>query len=201
MGWPKRSTKVKTVKGEPPWYEDDGHKQNLITMGYLPDIKETVLEVVTREVWQARPPVEEKFLKRRAANVFYTLTYTPLCKRLLHCCRDMRKMQNKAIDEDKDVDIAANFLIGYDGRVYEGRGWGVAPRLPKPYTKKATTSILISFIAPSDSECDLPMYDAKFDLVEWGEHFKYINPNYMIFEPRNDYVNEGNEFFKEYYGL
>ncbi|CAM5172805.1 unnamed protein product, partial [Eretmochelys imbricata] len=61
-----------------------------------------------------RTPVRYVVLHQRAGN----RCFTPAS-----CSRLVRRIQNYHTFKKGWSDIAYNFLIGEDGRVYEGRGW------------------------------------------------------------------------------
>ena len=47
------------------------------------------------------------------------------CFDLDSCIAEVRFIQNLHMDKNDWDDIGYSFLIGVDGRVYEGRGWNV----------------------------------------------------------------------------
>ncbi|XP_053624266.1 peptidoglycan recognition protein-like isoform X2 [Plodia interpunctella] len=81
---------------------------------------------ITREMWLARP----------YNYTYFTYGYEPLklvivqhtvggdCYTFTNCAAELRTLQNYFIDY-KGYDIPYNFLVGNDGRIYEGRGWSV----------------------------------------------------------------------------
>lgn len=48
----------------------------------------------------------------------------PACNSESQCKRIVQQIQNDHIDNRHFNDIGYNFLIGGDGSVFEGRGWG-----------------------------------------------------------------------------
>ncbi|XP_054265147.1 peptidoglycan-recognition protein 1-like [Macrosteles quadrilineatus] len=88
-----------------------------------------VVNIVTRESWGAVEPLSEDFVQGPPLSKV-VLFYTGMepCFTKEECCVVMRKMQKIYMEEWHLSDIPWNFLIGCDGRVYEGRGWGIHPK-------------------------------------------------------------------------
>ncbi|GFS90433.1 peptidoglycan-recognition protein 1 [Trichonephila clavipes] len=81
------------------------------------------VEIVSREEWRARPPVRFRAMKLPLNHVIIQHTATTFCKTKPQCIRDIQFIQDYHLDYKGWGDIAYNFLIGGDGRVYEGVGW------------------------------------------------------------------------------
>ncbi|CAL8105796.1 unnamed protein product [Calicophoron daubneyi] len=80
--------------------------------------------VVSRSEWGARSPVEETLMFDPKPYAIIHHTATSTCSGN-HCKAVVRAIQNFHMDTRGWWDIGYNFLIGADGVVYEGRGWGV----------------------------------------------------------------------------
>jgi N-acetylmuramoyl-L-alanine amidase len=82
--------------------------------------------IISRSEWDARSP---KSVKNLAQNLppFVVVHHTDgqPCSSLSSCKSLVKSIQNYHMDIKGWHDIAYNFLIGGDGNVYEGRGWGI----------------------------------------------------------------------------
>jgi N-acetylmuramoyl-L-alanine amidase len=80
---------------------------------------------VTRAEWGAREPSEPMDnMTTPVHHVFIHHTAAPdQCHDNITCTRDLHSIQNFHIDSRKWGDIGYNFVLGGDGRIYEGRGW------------------------------------------------------------------------------
>ncbi|GFR04964.1 peptidoglycan recognition protein 1, partial [Trichonephila clavata] len=81
------------------------------------------VEIVSRKEWRARPPVRFRTMKLPLNHVIIQHTATTFCKTKPQCMRDIQFIQDYHLDYKGWGDIGYNFLIGGDGRVYEGVGW------------------------------------------------------------------------------
>ncbi|XP_058061157.1 peptidoglycan-recognition protein LE-like isoform X6 [Anopheles bellator] len=102
------------------------------------------LRLVTRTEWLAQPPREVLTdLKLPVNNVIIAHTATEGCTTQLACIANVKYIQTLHMDSNKFSDIGYNFLIGGDGKVYEGRGWNKVGAHLKDYN---TISEGIAFI-------------------------------------------------------
>ncbi|XP_074874013.1 peptidoglycan recognition protein 3-like [Carettochelys insculpta] len=79
--------------------------------------------IVTRAQWQARSPTGRTSLSTPVPYVIIHHTAGSSCTSQASCSQVVRGIQNYHMDSQGWSDISYNFLIGEDGRVYEGRGW------------------------------------------------------------------------------
>ncbi|XP_059609420.1 peptidoglycan-recognition protein 2-like isoform X2 [Phlebotomus argentipes] len=109
--------------------------------------------VVERSEWNASEATEVTFLQHPVKVAIICHTVTPACTSLDACKRRVKSIQRYHQREKHWGDIAYNFLIGNDGRVYEGIGWDYVGRHTKNFND---ISIGIAFIgdftAPSSNE-------------------------------------------------
>jgi len=79
--------------------------------------------IVTRAQCNLRAPSgNAALLPSPVPTVIIHHTVTPACTTQADCCARMRAMQNFHMNTNGWLDIGYNFLIGEDGRAYEGRG-------------------------------------------------------------------------------
>ncbi|XP_035204462.1 peptidoglycan-recognition protein SC2-like [Stegodyphus dumicola] len=100
-------------------------------------------EIVTRAAWGARPPKSRQIMRTPVEHVFIHHTDGAICDNKDTCSRVMRQTQNFHMDTRKWADIGYSFLVGGDGRIYEGRGWNGVGAHTYNYNSK---SIGISFM-------------------------------------------------------
>ena len=80
--------------------------------------------IVTRAQCQLRAPSgNAATLQRPVPSAILHHTVTPFCSTQADCCARVRSMQNHHMNNNGWLDIGYNFLVGEDGRAYEGRGW------------------------------------------------------------------------------
>uniref|UniRef100_A0A8C8SM59 Ig-like domain-containing protein n=1 Tax=Pelusios castaneus TaxID=367368 RepID=A0A8C8SM59_9SAUR len=79
--------------------------------------------IVSRSQWGARPPRSRVQLRTPVPFVIIHHTAGNRCTSLASCRQQVKGIQNYHMDNQRWSDIGYNFLIGEDGRVYEGRGW------------------------------------------------------------------------------
>ncbi|XP_038622785.1 peptidoglycan recognition protein 1 [Tachyglossus aculeatus] len=81
-------------------------------------------EIVSRAQWRAARPRCQKPLRTPVDTAIIHHTAGPACSSSASCQRIVKAIQNfHQGPQRKWCDIGYNFLIGEDGRVYEGRGW------------------------------------------------------------------------------
>uniref|UniRef100_A0A1Y1JTP6 Peptidoglycan recognition protein family domain-containing protein n=1 Tax=Photinus pyralis TaxID=7054 RepID=A0A1Y1JTP6_PHOPY len=157
------------------------------------------LNVVKRENWCMRDPIEShEYLKEPAKFVVILDTQT-LCS----FTREgnvmlAQQLQDIHIDEKRWNDIAYNFLIGCDSRVYEGRGWGTIGAHTGGYNSKA---VGIAFIGTFDNNLPTPsVLDQGKSLIKYGVDIGVIDQDYKLYAHRQirpQSVYPGEQLFKE----
>lgn len=102
------------------------------------------VKIVSRKGWGARPPRLQVAMKTpRATHVFIHHTTGPQCNDKTSCSRLIRSHQKHHMDANRWPDIGYNFLVGGDGRIYEGRGFGREGAHTRGYNH---VGIAISFV-------------------------------------------------------
>ncbi|XP_066991532.2 peptidoglycan-recognition protein 2 isoform X2 [Anabrus simplex] len=112
-------------------------------------------QLVNRTAWGARPPHNDTqpLTTKPAIRVVIIHTVTAQCLSLESCCKQVRKIQDLQMDDFNFSDIAYNFLVGGDGRTYEGRGWDTRGAFSQLMNSKA---LGIAFIAVSGANISPP---------------------------------------------
>uniref|UniRef100_A0A1A9UH99 Peptidoglycan recognition protein family domain-containing protein n=1 Tax=Glossina austeni TaxID=7395 RepID=A0A1A9UH99_GLOAU len=93
------------------------------------------LTITKREDWYAEPPKNKpKLIMSPAEFVIIHHTEYPLsCHFETNCLRIIKSLQKHHMYKESYDDIGYNFLIAFDGHIYEGRGWGVQAQHPSAY--------------------------------------------------------------------
>jgi hypothetical protein len=113
------------------------------------------MQYVSRSEWGARPPKSTKpIASSQALFVHHSVTATGPDEAAI-----VRQVQAFHMDTRKWQDIAYSWLVGQSGRIYEGRGWGVAGGHTEGHN---STSHAVCFIGNSDN--DVPT-KAAFDAI------------------------------------
>ncbi|XP_054262424.1 peptidoglycan-recognition protein 1-like isoform X2 [Macrosteles quadrilineatus] len=86
------------------------------------------IQLVTREDWGAVPPRKKPELLELPAKMLMLFdTQTEECKTTAECKKIVKRLQDEYMNLKGYQDIPWNFLIGADGKAYEGRGWKAKP--------------------------------------------------------------------------
>lgn len=94
---------------------------------------------VHRNEWKAEHPKSVTInFSKPPTRIIVKQTNETFCSTFLKCAEEVRRLQHQDMQEGL-TDIKYNFLIGGDGRIYEGRGWEVP-------NEEATNSIDIAFM-------------------------------------------------------
>ncbi|KAH8354865.1 hypothetical protein KR084_012639 [Drosophila pseudotakahashii] len=93
-------------------------KQRHIAAASCPTIK-------LKRQWGGKPSLGLHYQVRPIRYVVIHHTVTSECSGLLKCAEILQNMQSYHQNELDYNDISYNFLIGSDGIVYEGTGWGL----------------------------------------------------------------------------
>ncbi|KAG5879651.1 hypothetical protein JTB14_014977 [Gonioctena quinquepunctata] len=87
---------------------------------------EASCDIIDRQNWGAVSPKSRQNLGRNPPPfVVVHHSETPACETLEKCKQRIRNIQNYHMNNRGWDDIGYNFLIGGDGNIYEGRGWGI----------------------------------------------------------------------------
>ncbi|KAK6166879.1 hypothetical protein SNE40_023489 [Patella caerulea] len=100
------------------------------------------------------------------------------CTTETECRQRVRNIQHGHMEERKFTDIGYSFLVGGDGRVYEGRGWGKEGAHTAGYNN---ISIAMAFIG--DFSSYLPneaAFTALRNLIAYGVSIDKISTSYKL---------------------
>ncbi|XP_004929948.1 peptidoglycan-recognition protein 2 isoform X1 [Bombyx mori] len=139
---------------------------------------------ITREMWLAQIVNDTESVREYnpIRLVIVQHTVSPECDTFQTCASQMRILQSNVLNNLED-DIPYNFLIGNDGRVYEGRGWGLVGAHTYHYNR---CSLGIGFLGdyreeldPHTRVTDLQIARTKI-LLEDGVKRGFLHPKYYI---------------------
>ncbi|XP_028032194.1 peptidoglycan recognition protein 1-like [Bombyx mandarina] len=139
---------------------------------------------ITREMWLAQIVNDTESVREYnpIRLVIVQHTVSPECDTFQTCASQMRILQSNVLHNLED-DIPYNFLIGNDGRVYEGRGWGLVGAHTYHYNR---CSLGIGFLGdyreeldPHTRVTDLQIARTKI-LLEDGVKRGFLHPKYYI---------------------
>ena len=101
--------------------------------------------ILSRAEWGARgtalPPDPLKVRPAPYAIIHHTASQP--CFNIPECVLSVRNIQSYHIDSNGWNDIGYNFLVGGDGVIYEGRGWGIQGAHTYGYNAKSIGIALI----------------------------------------------------------
>ncbi|XP_017785947.1 PREDICTED: peptidoglycan-recognition protein SC2-like [Nicrophorus vespilloides] len=161
--------------------------------------KDGDLDIVSRKEWKARTP-ENPPIALTEEPVPYVVIHhsaTPSCTTKAKCKGAVKGFQNYHIDQNEWNDIGYNFIIGEDGNIYEGRGWGVTGAHAPPLNDKSIGICIIgTFIDTLPNEKAL---HALRDLIAEGMKTNRISRSYGLVGHRQTSATEcpGKTFYNE----
>ncbi|CAH1169624.1 unnamed protein product [Phaedon cochleariae] len=149
-------------------------------------------QVFVRLDWNARPPKYRLLVQKPLKMVVIKHTGGRTCDQFRTCSKVIQTLQSQDAAMG-NPDIYCNFLIGGDGNVYEGRGWGVQ----NEYLNDTVDIVLMGTY-----DIDVPsayMLDAALALMDDGETRKYLSEDYRVVCHNQTYntLSPGSNVFKE----
>ncbi|KAK4877211.1 hypothetical protein RN001_009717 [Aquatica leii] len=156
------------------------------------------LNVVNRLNWLARNPVgpiERTHSPFKLVIICHTASESALTQSENE--RLVRSFQAYHIEIKEWSDISYNFLVGCDGRVYQGRGWGIVGSHTRGYNQIGLgISFIGCFIKTVPNEAALNQ--AK-TLIQYGVEIGEIDKNYVLVGHCQCFPTEspGRTLFKE----
>lgn len=139
---------------------------------------------ITRNMWLAPEfhieNITDEFEPLRLVIVAHTVSTA--CNLFINCAAELRNLESYFI-KTYEYDLPYNFLIGNDGRVYEGRGWNAIGAHTFGYNR---CSMGLAFIG--DYRENLPSYSKVTDLqlqraqmlFKEGVQLGYLHPKFQV---------------------
>ncbi|XP_055346213.1 mast/stem cell growth factor receptor kita-like [Paramacrobiotus metropolitanus] len=118
--------------------------------------------IISRKAWGARDVrvTEMDMLPQPATCMVFTHSYGARCFDARNCSLITQAMQTYNMDTNKRPDIFYNFLIGYDGSVFEGRGRTYRPTVNWKYNAYSLGVAFIGKYPPSGDDFTKLSYQA-----------------------------------------
>ncbi|XP_017085286.1 peptidoglycan-recognition protein LC isoform X3 [Drosophila eugracilis] len=147
--------------------------------------------------WGGRPAKRNLDKQNLPVNrVIISHTAAEGCESREVCTSRLKVIQNFHMDSWSWDHIGYNFLVGGDGRIYEGRGWDYVGAHTKGYNKGAIgISFIGTFTLRKPNERQLKACQM---LIEEGVRLKKVTPNYQLYGHRQLSATEspGEELYK-----
>ncbi|XP_021698846.1 peptidoglycan-recognition protein 3 isoform X2 [Aedes aegypti] len=145
--------------------------------------------LVERNVWWKQPAEQFELSpleKRATQNVIILHTRSETCHDQAACIQLVQKLQNDAWSQN-GTHIPYNFLVGGDGKTYEGRGWKSQhgfPNLPG-----INDTIVVGMIGTfNDQRPENVMYAETKALITESIRRFCLSPNYRLFGVIDDSI-------------
>ncbi|CAG4917077.1 unnamed protein product [Colias eurytheme] len=134
--------------------------------------------IVSKKEWDGLSPLHVEYLPRPVDLVIIQHTVTPFCSTDAACAETVRNIQNTQMDELGFWDIGMSFLVGGNGKIYEGSGWLHVGAHTIGYNKK---SIAISFIGNYNNDTPTTaQLEATKALIRCGVENGHLSPDYKV---------------------
>ncbi|EDX09819.1 GD14166 [Drosophila simulans] len=160
-------------------------------------VDNSTLVILKVAEWGGRPAKKTLDAQQLPINrVVISHTAAEGCESREVCSARVNVVQSFHMDSWGWDHVGYNFLVGGDGRVYEGRGWDYVGAHTKGYNKG---SIGISFIGTfTTRKPNERQLDACKLLLEEGVRLKKLTPNYLLYGHRQLSATEspGEELYK-----
>lgn len=159
------------------WINPDMQAENVSSCG--------AVAVVSRAEWGARPPKQAPTHIGHPVNMsFVHHSLSPgECDDEDGCVKAVQGIQKFHMDTRGWDDIGYSFLIGGDGRVYEGRGWDIVGAHTYGYNKIAHGFCIIGNYTshlPNDRAIN-----ATLKILKCGVEKGHVIPGYELFGHRD----------------
>jgi len=135
--------------------------------------------IVSRSEWGARSTTVANLKKNPPTYVVIHHSANPQsCTSKAACSAMVKSFQNSHIDNNHWEDIGYNFVVGEDGNVYEGRGWGkLGSHAPGYNSKSIGICIIGTFTSRKPNDAAL---QAVKDLISCGVSQNKISSDYNL---------------------
>ncbi|XP_023701307.2 peptidoglycan recognition protein 5 [Paramormyrops kingsleyae] len=139
--------------------------------------------VVSRERWGATAPLSRHRLTDAAKKAVIHHTALWPCAGPRQCFLQLQHIQKLHMVHRGWDDIGYNFLVGEDGSVFEGRGWGIVGAHTKGNNHD---SIGIAFIGDFNNQVPTSAaLSAARQLLQCGVDLGHLHPKYTLLGHRD----------------
>ncbi|KAJ3643927.1 hypothetical protein Zmor_026608 [Zophobas morio] len=139
-------------------------------------------DIISKKRWDARTALEVDYVIIPIDNVVVHHTVTSSCDYEDDCASLLRNIQNFHMEELEFHDIGYNFMVGGDGRIYEGAGWHKVGAHTRGYN---TRSLGLAFIGNFTTQ--LPskkQLQCAKDFLKCGVVLGELSKEYKLFAAR-----------------
>ncbi|XP_075905933.1 peptidoglycan recognition protein 5 [Nelusetta ayraudi] len=134
--------------------------------------------IISREEWRAEPAKKKEPLKSIVQRVVIHHTDTRSSSNLEEGKNRVKSIQHYHMTEKEFDDIGYNFLIGGDGTVFEGRGWGL---MGAHAFRNNHDSLGVSFLGNfNDSSPSAAAISSAKRLLQSGVSRGHISPGFTL---------------------
>ncbi|XP_076138643.1 peptidoglycan recognition protein 5 [Alosa pseudoharengus] len=171
-------------------------KEDTRRSGYCPFERQEV-NITSRSDWGAMDPRSKKEMSEPAKRVVIHHTTIRNCATAQDCMEQVIRIQKMHMRDRDFDDIGYSFLVGQNGMVYEGRGWGIVGAHSKGHN---LDSVGIAFMGNFND--DVPTSAALSSvkrLLQHGVLQGFLISNYTILGHRDLASTEcpGNKLYSE----
>ncbi|XP_056638356.1 peptidoglycan-recognition protein 2-like [Diorhabda sublineata] len=146
------------------------------------DWPKTCPEIVTKDKWQGLPSIAVDYVIIPVTKVVIHHTVTPECSTQETCSSMVKSIQNFHMESLEFPDIGYNFLVGGDGRIYEGAGWHKVGAHTRGYNKNSLGLAFIgNFAVKRPSNIIL---NAAKKFLECAVTIGELSDDYIVFGAR-----------------
>ncbi|CAC5388582.1 PGRP [Mytilus coruscus] len=145
----------------------------------------TTITIIPRDTWGARPARSSSVISVPVPNIYIHHTDGNQCTSSSACITRMTQIQNYHMDARGYDDIGYSFLIGEDGKIYEGRGWDRIGAHTKNYyynSRGYGISFIGNFMFRAPNTAAL---NAAKSLIQCGIHNGKISGSYDLYGHRD----------------
>ncbi|XP_025143602.3 peptidoglycan recognition protein 3 isoform X1 [Bubalus bubalis] len=133
--------------------------------------------IVSRKEWGARSLTCRAQLTRPVAYVIMDQITGMECEEQNSCSQKLRGLQSRSVYTKGWCDVAYNFLVGNDGRVYEGLGWNIQGMHTQGYNN---ISLGLAFFGNNLGSSPSPTaVSAAEDLIFYAIKNGHLSPRYI----------------------
>ncbi|KAG6458852.1 peptidoglycan recognition protein [Manduca sexta] len=134
--------------------------------------------VVSKKEWDGLAALQVEYLPRPINLVIIEHTVTPFCETTAKCKERIRNIQDYMMDNFNFPDIGYSFMVGGDGKVYEGVGWLHVGAHTYGYNRK---SIGIAFIGNYNNDTPTSQQlEAVKQLLKCGVEQGHLTANFHV---------------------
>ncbi|XP_018566548.1 peptidoglycan-recognition protein SC2 [Anoplophora glabripennis] len=135
-------------------------------------------DIISKSSWGARSPKKTKALRSTPPWIVVHHSDTPACNSRSACESRVKNIQTHHIDHNGWDDIGYNFLIGGDGNIYEGRGWGIHGAHVPRYNAKSIGICLIGDFQNTNPPSN--QLQALENLIKCAGDTNKVTSNYRV---------------------